>query len=369
MAALAVLAAVSVAAAAEPKTCALYFDFHEKKSPSRVSHLYFGEVADDGTFEGGQRADLGLQYDPQGQLTVAPDGKSLAFTGIDNRTAHDHFGCCDRTAVIKVDIASGESTMNHLARKKPVAGATCGLWGCGFLEIGRLVGDKVLGWVEPLLPPTPPGETAAARAPSDDFGLTLAEFDLTTGEATATRPFALHYGDAHSPQMTVGTAAFSGDKIYFACNPDQSNDAVEGVCSAPTAPSKDPAEVGAIPFEDQSYTITSVEYSKALEAPVVLAQKIPNENMTATKVYAATSPTFGVEALVDLGEALGSLHQTTMSADGRYLMVLATSPSTEPQYPKQSLVTVDLVAKKVVKTIDVKDTGAFGIATLAAVAC
>jgi hypothetical protein len=27
------------------------------------------------------------------------------------------------------------------------------------------------------------------------------------------------------------------------------------------------------------------------------------------------------------------------------------------------------VAKKVVKTIDVKDTGAFGIATLAAVAC
>jgi len=84
---LAVLAAASVAAAAEPKTCALYFDFHEKKSPSRVSHLYFGEVADDGTFEGGQRADLGLQYDPQGQLTVAPDGKSLAFTGIDNRTA------------------------------------------------------------------------------------------------------------------------------------------------------------------------------------------------------------------------------------------------------------------------------------------
>ena len=41
-------------------------------------------------------------------------------------------------------------------------------------------------------------------------------------------------------------------------------------------------------------------------------------------------------------------------SDGRYLMVLATSPSTEPQYPKQQLLTVDLVAKKVVKTIDVK---------------
>ena len=89
------LSSLTIATAATPKTCALYFDFHEKKSPSRVSHLYFGEIAEDGTFAGGQRADLGLHDDPQGQLTIAPDGTSLAFTANDNRTEHDHFGCCD----------------------------------------------------------------------------------------------------------------------------------------------------------------------------------------------------------------------------------------------------------------------------------
>ena len=365
---LALCASLTVAAAATPKTCALYFDFHEKKSPSRVSHLYFGEITEDGTFEGGQRADLGLHDDPQGQLTIAPDGTSLAFTANDNRTEHDHFGCCDRTAVVKVDIATGENTINHLAREKPVSGATCGFWGCGFLEIGQLSkDDTVLGWVEPLLPPAPPSERR--RAPSDDFGMALAEFDLATGEATATRPFALHYGNAHSPQMTAGTAAFSDTEIFFACNPDQSNDAAEGVCSAPTVPSKEPATVTAIPFKEKTYTITSVEYSSALGAPVALAQANPNENMTATKVFVAEDGSFGDAALVDLGESLGSLHQTTISSDGRYLMVLLTTPSNEPEYPKQALATVDLVEKKVVKSISVKDTGAFGIATLAAVAC
>lgn len=367
--------ALAVQGADVPKTCALYFDFHTSKSPSQLSHLYFGEVAEDGTFEKGQRGDLGLHNDPQGFVTIAEDGKSLAFLTHDNSTNKEAFGCCDQTAVMTVDIASGKADLKALHRTAGVAGASCGLWGCGFLEIGQLVGSTILAWVEPLLPPPPPpgSEDAAAveKRPITDFGMSLATFDVKTGDAQQMAPFALHQANQSAAQLTGGgTTDFSDNAIYFACNPHSSDIDVEAICYTPTAASSTPAEqfLQWYEFENKAYTITSVAYSRALEAPVAIAQNIADDaNMTSTKVYVASGKDFGKKELVDLGASLGSLHQATISADGKFLMVYLSAGNSD--YPKEFILTVDLINKKVVKKIAVKDHSLTGIAVLTPVAC
>lgn len=329
-------------------------------------------MADDGNFEKGQRADLGLHDDPEGQVAIGSDGSQLAFLTKDP-SVHKLYGCCDNTAVMIVDIATGKSQIKSIKRTDPVEGAKCGVWGCGFLEIGQL-GPKgsttVTGWVEPLIPPPPHPGTVAKRDP-DDFGMSLATFDVATGDAKAVRPFALHQANASAPQLSGGgTTDFSDDAIWFACNPHSNDINTEAVCSAPTAESTTPAEQDfkSIEFKNKAFTITSVTYSRALKAPVAIAQNIANDaNMTATHVYVADGADFGKEVLVDLGTSVGGLHQATISSDGQFLMVYLAAGLGD--FPKEFLLTVDLVNKKVVKKIAVKDYGVAGIAVLSPVAC
>ena len=68
--------------------------------------------------------------------------------------------------------------------------------------------------------------------------------------------------------------------------------------------------------------------------------------------------------LLDLGQSYGTLHQTTISSDGRYL--LAVLPVGDATAPDQSLVTVDLVEKKIVNTLVNKDQN---MPILAAIPC
>ena len=100
-----------------------------------------------------------------------------------------------------------------------------------------------------------------------------------------------------------------------------------------------------------------MQYSKALKSAVVVVQGIapvssPNQRVP-TSVW--TAAPHGYEKLVDLGEWIGWLHQTTISSDGRYLMFTAYEPNGKT-YPTSTLLTIDLVAKKVVDSIVVQDS-------------
>jgi hypothetical protein len=142
----------------------------------------------------------------------------------------------------------------------------------------------------------------------------------------------------------------------------------EGVCRVPTTAGKTNAPVTALTFPDKKYTLTSIQYSKPLASVVAIAQNIKDdEGLTSTTVVQANPKSSRKEwpVIVDLGKSVGSLHQTTISTDGRYLMVLLSMDTTD--YPVENLVTVDLVAKKEVNRIVLKQPKAW--APLALIAC
>jgi hypothetical protein len=67
-----------------PDMCVTYFNFTDQQK----SNTYYGLMNSDGTVA--QRSDLGLNYDPQGRLTIGEE--SFSFTTNSNQTMHQGFG-------------------------------------------------------------------------------------------------------------------------------------------------------------------------------------------------------------------------------------------------------------------------------------
>jgi hypothetical protein len=83
------LTALKLAATAltvAPDMCVTYFNFTDQQT----SNTYYGLMNSDGTVA--QRGDLGLNYDPQGRLTIGEE--SFSFTTNSNQTMHQGFGEC-----------------------------------------------------------------------------------------------------------------------------------------------------------------------------------------------------------------------------------------------------------------------------------
>lgn len=144
------------------------------------------------------------------------------------------FGCCDRTSIISVDTQSGKFNVSSIKRNNAISGAgaeKCQAYGCGFVEIGGFNAktNKIMSWVENLLPQPPPApapqnalpsptrggahqrsrstraetigrakQIAATRAlgrvgsnpdPTTFIGLSIVDFDMATSDAVQARPF------------------------------------------------------------------------------------------------------------------------------------------------------------------------------------
>eukprot|EP00747_Dinoflagellata_sp_TGD_P021464 gnl/TRDRNA2_/TRDRNA2_128504_c0_seq1.p1 gnl/TRDRNA2_/TRDRNA2_128504_c0~~gnl/TRDRNA2_/TRDRNA2_128504_c0_seq1.p1 ORF type:complete len:132 (-),score=23.49 gnl/TRDRNA2_/TRDRNA2_128504_c0_seq1:204-599(-) len=110
--------------------------------------------------------------------------------------------------------------------------------------------------------------------------------------------------------------------------------------------------------------IMAIEYSKALKSVIVLGQGLGNATEVKTALYKVDPQSEDWPVLLDLKTAVSSLHSTTMSPDGRYLV--AALPHGSGDFPPVHLVTVDVVAKKVVNKVVALGTD-FSI--LAAIPC
>lgn len=359
-----------------PSTCALYFDF----THTQVSKTWFGEAQKDGTLK--SRANLGSRNDPQGQLTISTDGTSFGFLTQDNSTSHKLFGCCDPVTIMNVEMSTGKWTIQSLHRMAAVKGASCGLYGCGFLDISGVNPHtkKVTGWVEQLVtqpPPAPAPAPAGTRRtnplPKVRIGQAFVEFDLTSGDATSIRPFAI---DASAGGTGVGFASANArfddeDNMWFQCYPDNQNQTTEGMCKASATPAKTNAKVSSAKWSNQKFYATDIQYSRVLKSVIVFAQEINTGSGTSTtNIYQYSTKSMNQKVgldrpedrhgnqdwplLMTLGKAWGTLHQTTISSDGRYLMVLLGTGD-NPDVPIQNMVTIDLVAKKEVGRVVVKD--------------
>ena len=67
--------------------------------------------------------------------------------------------------------------------------------------------------------------------------------------------------------------------------------------------------------------------------------------------------------LLDLGRTMSDFNQAMISADGKYLLVNLQTKSLLPDYPTQTLVTVDLVAKRIVASVKIGNNKAITILT------
>ena len=72
--------------------------------------------------------------------------------------------------------------------------------------------------------------------------------------------------------------------------------------------------------------------------------------------------------LIDLGDSWLELHQATISPCGRYYMLALGVGPNHATGPAQSLLTIDLVTKKIINTIHAKHTQT-EITVLNAMAC
>jgi len=376
-----------------PSTCALYFDF----THTQESLTWFGDAQKDGTLKS-RGANLGSRNDPQGQLTISTDGSSFSFLTHDNSTSTKKFGCCDPVTILNVEMSTGKWAVQSLHRTSAVKGANCGIYGCGFLDIAGVNPHtkKVTGWVEQLLPQPPPAPSPKPQAPpapspkratrrsnplpKDRIGQAFVEFDLASGDATQIRPFAIDASGG--PNQTVGFAGPSArfddeDNMWFQCYPDNKDQDTEGMCKASATPAKTNAKVSSAKWSNKKFYATDIQYSKALKSVIVFAQEINGGSDTSmTNIYQYDAKSMDQKTgldrpedrhrnqdwplLLSLGKAWGTLHQTTISSDGRYLMVLLGTGD-DPDFPVQNMVTIDLVAKKEVGRVVVKDNANIAI--------
>merc|ERR1711907_521832 len=120
------------------------------------------------------------------------------------------------------------------------------------------------------------------------LGKSFVEVDLTTGKAKTIRPFTINGDDPKSPQpMSTNTCFDDTSHLLFACNPEGDFNQ-QAVCKvSASTPSPTPATITVTPWKKPGqWSITSVQYSSALKAPVVLAQKgDQTEGMVPTQVF------------------------------------------------------------------------------------
>lgn len=342
-----------------PDMCALYFDF----THTNLSSMHFGVASDDGLFH--QRSDIGQRFDPQGRVAISTDGSAFAMTTKSNSTIGKNYGCCDPFSVVAVDIQTGKIISEQsLKRNDAVQGANCGVHGCGFLEIGALdVQAKTLvAWVEPLLSQPPPAPSmppapapralpkASRKLQTYGTGMSLVEFDLESADAYQIRPFGTNANDPQ--ELSPGLMNFDDPgNAWYACGVDFTT---QGICNVEVTTTKTPAKIKMTTWKDSSkFQITDMKYSKQLKSVIVLAQGL-GEATVATTIYQVdvTSKTPAFTKMLDLGLSYVTLHQMSISADGKYLMVIMGTVNTH--LPTYTLLTVDLVAKKVVKSIEMK---------------
>ena len=120
----------AAAVASVPSTCALYFNF----TKTQESEMWFGDLDATGVLHA-RGANLGPRFDPQGQIAIAADGKSFSFTCDDMTTKKEKFGCCSRSAVATVVMATGSMHLADVKRKFPViAGLPAAACGCVLLR-------------------------------------------------------------------------------------------------------------------------------------------------------------------------------------------------------------------------------------------
>ena len=308
---------------------------------------------------------------------ISSDGSKIAFTANSAQGVKDHFGCCDKTAVMSVDLKTANSTLGQMHRLDEISGTKCGLWGCGIMSLGNYDAKEgtVIGWVEKLLPPPPPTapkigaierKTKAARRGEkpDPLGTSLVSIELSSMKATTISPFSFDLNKAKGPAPVSGFVPAFDDKnsiMYHGCNPDASDFDTEGVCWIHVSKTKKEPSMKTSKWNlPKNWTMTDIKYSQALSEVVFMAQTLPGidtSKMSGTKIYTFNPSTEKYAELVDLGESWGDLHQTTMSADGKYLMAHVQTgkqiPNIGPQFTHS--IVIDVVAKKVVQNVVAKD--------------
>jgi len=264
----------------------------------------------------------------------------------------------------------------------------CGKYGCGissFAGINDATGTAVT-WMDRLVPNPPPAASpqeqeeqkegssssseitteqfdAAAAAPNPYLeGLTLGKFNLKTGEIIPIRPFIINTKNMSVPTpMDSGMASYDyqNKKFWFSCNVNGDMNQ-EAVCSYPATSGKKAKEMSVYAWAyDKTYTINSIDYSDALKGVVVLAQSYGDmKSQQATKLLFA-DPSKPNEknwtTIVNLPQSESNLHEGTISPCGRYYSVTLVV-GTDPIYPSEDLIMVDLITKKIIKHIHAKYT-------------
>lgn len=173
--------------------------------------------------------------------------------------------------------------------------------------------------------------------------------------------------------IASGLVAFdtANEKMYFGCYPNGDDDTTEGLCSVPTSTSTTNAPVTAQVWSNKKYTLTSIQYSAPLKAVVAVGQTYAGDpnGLQSTKLFVIDPSKPHVtnwEVLLDLGMSIDVLHQANISGDGKYLMLILPT-GTQPDYPTNTFITVDLVARKIVSKVDVENPAKITI--LEAVPC
>jgi hypothetical protein len=144
------------------------------------------------------------------------------------------------------------------------------------------------------------------------------------------------------------------------CTPFTGDPNQEAVCSYPASKAEKAAAIKVFSWSyDKSYTMTSIDYSKALKGVVVLAQSYGDmKSQQATKLLFADPSKPDQKdwaTIVNLPQSVGSLHQGTMSPCGRYYSVVL-EVGTDPLYPAEDVIMVDVVAKKIIKHVHAQHT-------------
>jgi len=213
---------------------------------------------------------------------MSTDGSSFAFGADSVQGVKDHFGCCDKTAVMSVDTRTGKNKLSEMHRFGEIDGTSCGLWGCGLMSLNNYdaKANTVMAWVEELLPPPPP--TAPKLQAIDRFrqaakdaisgqgrrllggntgdkpnplGKSLIELNLSTMKATTIAPFNFDLNDPTGPVPVsgFGPAYDSKNNVwYHAVNPISTNFEIEGICAVDVVKSQKPLPKKVYPWKNMS---------------------------------------------------------------------------------------------------------------------
>ena len=166
----------------------------------------------------------------------------------------------------------------------------------------------------------------------------------------------------------AGTYAAVGVSICTPCDAGRYGK-LEGICSVEVKKSSKNLPIMVSPWKSRptNFTMTSIDFSAASGEVIFMAQQVSEDmsKLSATKLFSWSPKTKDFAELIDLGLSWGTLHQTTISSDGRYLSAKVQVGSREA--PIDHMLLVDVVQKKVVRRVVPKDDQ--NIALLSMMAC